>query len=96
MEIKDKVAVITVAGGPGCGRAIAERLAREGAIVVVSDIDEDGGQRRARSAAPDGVLGGGVCSAIGVPAPTPLRPSEPVIAGGPTGLHRGRDLGALT
>jgi hypothetical protein len=38
--------------------------------------------RRARSAAPDGVLGGGVCvGAIGVPPPTPL-PSEPVKAGG--------------
>src|SRR5262249_39303467 len=44
MDIKDRVAVITGAGGMGCGRAIAECLAREGAIVVVSDIDENGGQ----------------------------------------------------
>src|SRR5262245_19693487 len=44
MEIKGKVAIITGAGGPGCGRAIAQRLAREGAIVVVSDINEDGGR----------------------------------------------------
>jgi NAD(P)-dependent dehydrogenase (short-subunit alcohol dehydrogenase family) len=42
MEIKDKVAVITGAGGPGCGRAIAKHLAGEGAVVVVSDINEDG------------------------------------------------------
>ena len=44
MEIKNKVAVITRAGGAGCGRAIAQRLAREGAMVVVSDINEEGGR----------------------------------------------------
>src|SRR5262249_50243085 len=44
MEIKNKVAVITGAGGSGCGRAIAQRLAREGAMVVVSDINEEGGR----------------------------------------------------
>src|SRR5262245_22475960 len=48
MDIKDRVAVITGAGGMGCGRAIAECLAREGAIVVVSDIDENGGQGTVR------------------------------------------------
>jgi NAD(P)-dependent dehydrogenase (short-subunit alcohol dehydrogenase family) len=44
MEIKDCVAVVTGAGSAGCGGAIAARFASEGAIVVVSDIDEDGGR----------------------------------------------------
>ena len=39
LKIKDKIAVVTGAG-KGIGRAIAMRLAAEGAIVVVSDIIE--------------------------------------------------------
>ena len=44
MKVEGKVAIITGAGGRGQGRAIALRLAREGALVVVSDVDEAGGQ----------------------------------------------------
>jgi NAD(P)-dependent dehydrogenase (short-subunit alcohol dehydrogenase family) len=43
MELKGKVAVVTGAGGSGSGRAIAERIARDGGLVVVSDINDDGG-----------------------------------------------------
>jgi NAD(P)-dependent dehydrogenase (short-subunit alcohol dehydrogenase family) len=42
MEIKGKSAVITGAGS-GIGRAVAERLAHEGASVLVVDIDTAGG-----------------------------------------------------
>jgi len=42
MEIKGKAAVIT-GGGSGIGRATSERLARDGASIVVADIDEAGG-----------------------------------------------------
>jgi NAD(P)-dependent dehydrogenase (short-subunit alcohol dehydrogenase family) len=42
MEIRGKSAVITGAGS-GIGRAVAEHLAREGASIVVVDIDEAGG-----------------------------------------------------
>ena len=42
MEIAGKVAVVTGAGRNGCGRAIARRLAQDGAAVVVSDINEAG------------------------------------------------------
>lgn len=49
-----KVAVITGAGGAGCGRAIARRFAREGAAVVVSDIDEAGGAATVRAIKDEG------------------------------------------
>src|SRR6476646_2628832 len=35
--------IVTGSGGNGCGRAIAERFAGDGAAVLVSDIDERGG-----------------------------------------------------
>jgi 3-oxoacyl-[acyl-carrier protein] reductase len=46
MRLKDKVAIITAAGS-GSGRAGAVLFAREGARVVVGDIDPKGGQETA-------------------------------------------------
>jgi len=43
MDIANKVALVT-GGSSGIGRASAVRLAREGASVVVADIDEAGGR----------------------------------------------------
>jgi len=48
MQIAGKVAVVTGAGGDGCGRAIARRLAADGASVAVSDIHEAGGRETVR------------------------------------------------
>jgi NAD(P)-dependent dehydrogenase (short-subunit alcohol dehydrogenase family) len=48
MEIAGKVAIVTGAGGGGQGRAVALRLAAEGASVVVSDVDEAGGRETLR------------------------------------------------
>jgi len=48
VELKSKVAIVTGAGGNGSGRAIACRLAQEGAAIVVSDIDEAGGLETVR------------------------------------------------
>ena len=47
MLLKDKVAIVTGAGS-GIGREIAFKVGEAGARVVVSDIDEDGGQATVR------------------------------------------------
>ena len=41
MRFKDKVALIT-GGAQGLGEAIAERFAKEGATVIVTDVNEEG------------------------------------------------------
>jgi NAD(P)-dependent dehydrogenase (short-subunit alcohol dehydrogenase family) len=46
--IPDCIAIITGAGGSGCGRAIARRFAKDGAAVVASDINEHGGHETVR------------------------------------------------
>ncbi len=42
MLLEDKVAIVTGAGGSGCGRAIACRFALRGASVVIVDTNEAG------------------------------------------------------
>jgi NAD(P)-dependent dehydrogenase (short-subunit alcohol dehydrogenase family) len=45
--LKDRVALITGAGG-GIGRGVARRFAREGAAVVIAEIDRESGAQVAR------------------------------------------------
>jgi NAD(P)-dependent dehydrogenase (short-subunit alcohol dehydrogenase family) len=48
MDIEGRVGIVTGAGAAGTGRAIALRLAREGAAVVVADIDQRGAEETVR------------------------------------------------
>ncbi|HTC88024.1 MAG TPA: SDR family oxidoreductase [Bryobacteraceae bacterium] len=48
MPHEDRVVIVTGAGGSGCGRSISARFARNGAAIVVSDIDEAGGHETVR------------------------------------------------
>ena len=49
-----QVVVVTGAGGSGCGRAIASRFAKDGAAVVISDINDAGGAETAQLIADNG------------------------------------------
>jgi NAD(P)-dependent dehydrogenase (short-subunit alcohol dehydrogenase family) len=44
MNLSGKAVIVTGSGGRGTGRATAVRFAREGAAVVVNDVNEAGGQ----------------------------------------------------
>ena len=48
MPLREAATIVTGSGGTGCGRAIALRFAAEGAGVVVSDINVEGGRETAR------------------------------------------------
>ena len=71
MRFESKVAIVTGSGG-GIGQAYAEALAREGAAVVVADINLQGAEKVA-----DGIKGeGGTALALPVDVSDPLSAKE--------------------
>lgn len=54
MSLSGKVAIVTGAGGVGCGGAVARRLARAGAAVVACDVDHQRGENVVRAIEADG------------------------------------------
>lgn len=66
MRLKDKVAIVT-GGGVGIGKAYAQGLAKEGAKVVVADIQE----AEAKKVAADIQQGGGDAIAVSVDVTSP-------------------------
>jgi meso-butanediol dehydrogenase/(S,S)-butanediol dehydrogenase/diacetyl reductase len=67
MKLADRVALIT-GGGAGIGEATAKTLAREGAAVVVVDVDVTGGERVAGEIAAAGGAAAFFAADVGVPA----------------------------
>jgi NAD(P)-dependent dehydrogenase (short-subunit alcohol dehydrogenase family) len=67
VELKDKVAIITGAGS-GIGRATALRLAREGAAIVVADLDDAGAAETVRQIEAEGGRAGAVHTDVTHPA----------------------------
>ncbi len=65
MDIAGKVAIVTGSGGGGQGRAVALRLAAEGASVVVSDVDEAGARETLRRIEAAGGRGAFLCADVG-------------------------------
>jgi NAD(P)-dependent dehydrogenase (short-subunit alcohol dehydrogenase family) len=63
MEIAGKAAVVT-GGSAGIGRAIVLRLARDGARVLIADVDEPGGQALKREIEASGSRASFICADV--------------------------------
>lgn len=62
----DQQTVFVTGGGSGIGRATAERCAREGATVVVADVDVEGGTETVETIAADDAPGAAVFTELDV------------------------------
>ncbi len=74
MDIKDKVALVT-GGGSGIGEATSLRLAKEGASVVVADVNEEGGRDTVQQIESNGGTAAFVCADV-----TDVKDAEAMIA----------------
>jgi NAD(P)-dependent dehydrogenase (short-subunit alcohol dehydrogenase family) len=68
MNLAGKVAIVTGSGGGGTGRSTARRLAREGAAVVVNDVNDPGGRETVALIEADGGLAAFCCADVKIEA----------------------------
>src|SRR5439155_20130853 len=89
MRLKDKVAIVT-GGGSGFGEVIATRFAREGAKVLIADINAQAGARVAREIGPQFVAADVTKSADWAKLVQAAGPSREIVANNAGRNHRNK------